>query len=536
MNSQLQNRQDKKPRAYRPKVKSGCLTCKARRVKCDETKPSCLQCARVRRTCEGYGDGETQNQDRTVSTLQRAQILVPHLTELVHLEYAPTSSLFKDNQEHFCFRHFCSSTSRHLGGPFQSELWGRLIPQASVVDTSIRHAVIAIAAISLIPKGNPRSAKDGSGVYHQFALLQYSKALLQMRIAASKRTLDLRTVLITSILIICFETFHGNRTSAFDQLRTGLALINTMVGDNDGSRPCSADASLPTTCIVERELVEVYARLEVNFMMIMRSRPGGKPITMSNRLLKGRRKAPESFMSVEEARIFLEGIQRRLVELRNSNTAEDGLSTSSHPVDTRREPPASYLQEREYLLNEILQWCIAFDPILQKKRTSGRDKELYGALILRLRYLTIYYAISALPNKTPAREHDFIPLFAEIISLSRTVLQNPDMVGITFTIDGQTVKPLFIVALPRREGFWDAALCGKVAHWVTSIEEEDSEGGYVLERSKIQSLSVDANLQKRTAHTRCLQRDKKDPITALQIGLAVAPSRNALLDFIEIMH
>lgn len=375
------------------------------------------------------------------------------------------------------------------------------------------------------------SANDSSVPYHEFALLQYSKALLQMRTASSKRTLDLRTVLITSILIICFAIINGNRTSAFDQLRTSLALMNTLVGDNNDSRPCSADASLPTTCIVEREIVEAYARLDVNFMMIMRSRPGGKPITMSNRLLKDRHKAPESFMSVEEARIFLEGIQRRLVELSNSNDAKDRLSPSSHPMDTRRELPASYLQEREYLLNDTLQWCIAFDPILQQKRTSGRDKELYGALILRLRYLTIYYAISALPNKTPAREHDFIPLFAEIISLSRTVLQNHDMVGNTFTIDGQTVKPLFIVAcecpniilrgqaismllsVPRQEGFWDAVLCGKVAHWVTSIEEEDSEGDYVLQRSKIQSLSVDANLQKRTAHTRCLQRDKKDPRT-----------------------
>lgn len=33
---------------------AGCVTCKARRVKCDETKPTCEQCARRRITCGGY--------------------------------------------------------------------------------------------------------------------------------------------------------------------------------------------------------------------------------------------------------------------------------------------------------------------------------------------------------------------------------------------------------------------------------------------------------------------------------------------------
>ncbi|KAJ4303799.1 hypothetical protein N0V90_002700 [Kalmusia sp. IMI 367209] len=37
-----------------PKAVKRCITCKARRVKCDETKPSCNQCLRRRVTCGGY--------------------------------------------------------------------------------------------------------------------------------------------------------------------------------------------------------------------------------------------------------------------------------------------------------------------------------------------------------------------------------------------------------------------------------------------------------------------------------------------------
>jgi len=47
---------NQKERVKRPhlKVRSGCKTCRVRRVKCDETKPHCLRCARADRQCEGY--------------------------------------------------------------------------------------------------------------------------------------------------------------------------------------------------------------------------------------------------------------------------------------------------------------------------------------------------------------------------------------------------------------------------------------------------------------------------------------------------
>jgi Fungal Zn(2)-Cys(6) binuclear cluster domain len=45
-----------KPRVRRlaPKTRSGCKTCKRRRVKCDERHPTCLRCEKLELTCEGY--------------------------------------------------------------------------------------------------------------------------------------------------------------------------------------------------------------------------------------------------------------------------------------------------------------------------------------------------------------------------------------------------------------------------------------------------------------------------------------------------
>lgn len=48
-------------RAKKPhnKVKTGCMTCRKRRIKCDEAKPACLQCTESLRKCEGYQPPQT---------------------------------------------------------------------------------------------------------------------------------------------------------------------------------------------------------------------------------------------------------------------------------------------------------------------------------------------------------------------------------------------------------------------------------------------------------------------------------------------
>ncbi|KAF5721547.1 transcriptional regulatory moc3 [Fusarium globosum] len=43
--------QNTRHQGYRGRVRSGCLTCRARKVKCDEAKPVCDNCTRLRRQC-----------------------------------------------------------------------------------------------------------------------------------------------------------------------------------------------------------------------------------------------------------------------------------------------------------------------------------------------------------------------------------------------------------------------------------------------------------------------------------------------------
>ncbi|KAF6792369.1 C6 zinc finger domain-containing protein, partial [Colletotrichum musicola] len=56
---------------------AGCLACKARKVKCDEEKPSCRRCIRLKRECPGYRDTwDTMHRQENEHVAQLVQVRV----------------------------------------------------------------------------------------------------------------------------------------------------------------------------------------------------------------------------------------------------------------------------------------------------------------------------------------------------------------------------------------------------------------------------------------------------------------------------
>lgn len=48
------------PKKIRKRTRTGCLTCRKRRIKCDERKPSCMNCEKSKKCCAGYVDITTK--------------------------------------------------------------------------------------------------------------------------------------------------------------------------------------------------------------------------------------------------------------------------------------------------------------------------------------------------------------------------------------------------------------------------------------------------------------------------------------------
>ncbi|KAF2469656.1 uncharacterized protein BDR25DRAFT_46870 [Lindgomyces ingoldianus] len=69
----------------RKRTKTGCLTCRKRRIKCGEERPTCANCIKSKRQCEGYNQrvifkppiGDWPNHPGAVSTLQYHSSMLP---------------------------------------------------------------------------------------------------------------------------------------------------------------------------------------------------------------------------------------------------------------------------------------------------------------------------------------------------------------------------------------------------------------------------------------------------------------------------
>jgi hypothetical protein len=188
---------------------------------------------------------------------------------------------------------------------------------------AIRHAIIAIGAldktymtsrtendINLDLSEDP----DSPNVHRRIALDQYAKAIRSMRQAVAKGIQDLRTTLITCLVIACFEAFHGNHPLANAQIITGMSLIYEWRATFSNELPMGFKSPKPD--VVEDDLVQTFGRLEVqtcDFVGVY-NRPTAtkeREEALRNAGTKVLRNMPRAFESLQDARIYLEYVYSR---------------------------------------------------------------------------------------------------------------------------------------------------------------------------------------------------------------------------------
>jgi hypothetical protein len=233
-------------RAYGPKTRTGCLTCKCvanpniahsprwntsfsrswclyhgsltlwqkwdsagphqtigtklicwlvRRVKCDEATPSCYSCTSTGRKCDGY-EPIMQAPPHPLHPFSGA------------LSQSPPIGFLGTEKECQSFYFFRQKTAPQMSAFFGSNFWERLLLQAALHEPSIRHAILALGSIhatsdqdnGLVMQGQP------NGWTYDFALKNYSQAiniLVKPFSRGGQQAIDV--CLICSILFACLE-------------------------------------------------------------------------------------------------------------------------------------------------------------------------------------------------------------------------------------------------------------------------------------------------------------------------------------------
>ena len=262
----------KRVRASKPKVRTGCRTCKIRRVKCDEARPSCERCLKAKLGCDGYdGDAKplptatrkagsrekhgsrhasTSSSDST-GKHQFALRPKPTSTSLQILTSIPTTGRFRAHEVPY-FDFFRHGLVSDLSGYSCFDFWPRVVLSEAMGTDCVRDAVLAIAAlsrgISSSPQEERRGAVGGMGrpsalspwtadrivnESHRVALKYYVQALSTFRkqVLVGVEIDSPRTVFIMTMLLITFELVQGNMEAVDRVLTNSIQLLKGSFGE-----------------------------------------------------------------------------------------------------------------------------------------------------------------------------------------------------------------------------------------------------------------------------------------------------------------
>ncbi|WDK19139.1 hypothetical protein CGRA01v4_10426 [Colletotrichum graminicola] len=265
----------RRKRASKPKVRSGCLTCKIRRVKCDERKPTCSRCEKADIDCDGYikeamDQKKTTEQQQIVAAAQQAsryllprpnvpgkQGSVPILTARLRTNPSLLHFDHKDVPYYDLFRY---QLIRDLGGSCQADFWSRIVLNEMTRDPCVRESILAIGAISqtiffdeesskrfgrvppsaLRPWGTSKAVLTGFlNRHHKAALLHHVKAvaIYRERIQQSASDTSPRSIIIMTLLLIAFEFIQGNMKNIDSLMGTGMRLLENKITLLHGLQP-----------------------------------------------------------------------------------------------------------------------------------------------------------------------------------------------------------------------------------------------------------------------------------------------------------
>lgn len=296
--------QQRRPRTSTDKVRTGCITCKRRHVKCDEAKPHCNNCIKSRRHCEGYAS----QGNRKFKSSGPAQIVwnstqtVPAAARIVPLYVQPDSDHFQGDLDMRYFDEFVTMTQAPWATAATSgDFWTISMPQIAHGTPTLRYSAMAIGALSkwishtkfkqLRAVTAPSVSSTEADTHYFNAVAYYCRALKLQNQQAS-----LQDAVFLSVLLLFFEILRGNRKAALDHINHGLALLLILTTDADAQNHVAKFAPNPLPVI--SSVADVFTYLAPQARLILRGKFGQSPPALPNFLkgLRRQKQTMESFM------------------------------------------------------------------------------------------------------------------------------------------------------------------------------------------------------------------------------------------------
>ncbi|KAH8683730.1 hypothetical protein BGZ61DRAFT_456236 [Ilyonectria robusta] len=209
----------------KPKVKTGCATCRIRKVKCDENKPFCQKCVNAGRTCDGYESPFRFFASQPVKNAHAGGIKPNAVAGLQSIR--PISTKIAPQDIDLLNRYFSTKTLFDVKLGCGDE--ARQVLQASLTDPPIRHAVSSLRALrqDLETSGDVPASVAQQTPNYNYGLQQYSMALRGLASKLSSPSSDgLKSALLCCQVLISIEQVRGNFAAMALHIIRGLTITH----------------------------------------------------------------------------------------------------------------------------------------------------------------------------------------------------------------------------------------------------------------------------------------------------------------------
>jgi hypothetical protein len=435
-----------------------------------------------------------------------------------------------------------------LSGFYDSSFWQFEILQASHILPSIRHAIIAMAAMhrKFITGRIPVVPDDTFDEQLNFAIHQSTLALGALT-RTNDSLSDSKNLLTTSILFYCLSCFQGNHQAAIEHLRNGLRILREVFDDFDVTKedvdhhPISM-ATLRTMFVtMDGQARGIMSDKEIrNWEM-----PPPRMFTM----------IPTKMKTFAQARYYLEmmfgELQTFLQELNLSPPMEPkqiqevseriqqfhiDFTTMSNSLDEflLQLAPATSQEERQSVLSirlhreQIKMYLRPFRQIEDgtfhwQKGWQVDEHDISLMLDIATELLKAPADVTLPAGAAP---EDYYPLPAGVVEdLNQMIL--PSCARPVFSSGSGLCSALWVVTsraassairrraiammlkYPRREGVWDSVLAGRVAWERLILEETALDGQLGVRRGRLEQHAAYIPIQNKIRSVEVKYLDKR---------------------------
>lgn len=458
--------ESKKGRLGSRKSNDGCITCKIRKVKCDELHPACKRCLITGRKCDGY----IRNGNIRILPSSTTGTVVHgiHPTTYGNLERVELQSF------EFFMARFVPGSTRLVDEHF----WHQLVPQLSHSDPVIWDAVIALSRLTQYPQYSraftlPNRKKPPIlNEEHRRALTWYGRSMAGLRKRMKEQaTTQSATAVISCILYICIECLQDNEAEAIALYQRAIEMMRSCTENRPAIWPTmQLESSLGNRV---RDLLQNMAasqRIRTQWERIP-----DKAETPLQSLVDARE---ELFVLLFESHDFIVDTINILV----TEQAKDWT------------PPSESLFRQRSLRTRFLRWHERLESLINSPGMDDYEDEAYSVLIVT--YGQYFITVSTILSMYETAFDDFLPVFQAMVNYAgRVVAPKSKGPRPVFIFEVRVIPQLFFVATKCRhpvirrqaitllrtgaevENTWKADTLADIAEWVVGTEESGQIGG-----------------------------------------------------------